>query len=98
MFDNEAMKFISVSSIQRIKKSYDELERIMENLGGYEVDVFCERLKGIEDTIKKLEKYDAMKNDDSNELSFVEVVSDGYEVFEKIKLLKCDVYHNALIN
>lgn len=98
MFDNESMKFISTSSIQRIKKTYEELERIMENLGGYEVDVFCKRLKEIEDTIKKLEKFDPMKNDDSNELSFVEVISDGYDVFEKIKLLKCDVYHNALIN
>ena len=98
MFNNESMNFISKSSIQRIKKTYDELERIMDNLGGYEVDVFCRRLKEIEDTIKKLEKFDAMKDDDSNELSFVEVISDGYDVFEKIKLLKCDVYHNALIN
>lgn len=40
MFDKKAMRFAAVSLIHRIKKNYDELEKIMDHYKGYDVDIF----------------------------------------------------------
>lgn len=90
MFEKKAMRFMAVSSIHRIKKNCDELEKIMDHYKIYE------KRNDIYDLIGSLENHMVIKNDDFDESSFAEFTSMAYDVFEKIKLLKYKVHHYAI--
>ena len=96
MFEKKAMRFMAVSSIHRIKKNCDELEKIMDHYKIYDVDVIYEKRNDIHDLIGSLENHMVIKNDDFDESSFAEFTSMAYDVFEKIKLLKYKVHHYAI--